>query len=95
MALPDRARVAVWLLPALVAAVVLVLTVAGWYYLARRPTAPVRSTAVLVDAIAALDARYLGRQAETSLEDWASYQAERHRLKTELEAALAAGGPGQ
>ena len=95
VALPRRARVPQWLLPALVAAVVLVLTGAGWHFLARRPRSPTASPAVLLDAIAVPDARYLGREGETSAEDWGSYQMDRGRLKAQLEAALAAGASGQ
>jgi hypothetical protein len=95
VALPGRARVPEWLLPSLVAAVVLVLGGAGWYFLARQPGSPAAPPAGLLDAIAALDARYLGREGETSAEDWGSYQTERRRLKAQLEAALAAGAPGQ
>ena len=93
--LPGRSRVPEGLLPSLVGAVVLVLVGAGWYFLARRPRLPAASPAVLLDAIAALDARYLGREGETSAGDWDSYQTQRRRLKAELEAALAAGAPGQ
>jgi len=95
VALPGRSRVPEGLLPSLVAAVVLVLVGAGWYFLARRPRSPTASPAVLLDAIAALDARYLGRERETSADDWGAYQTERGRLKAGLEAALAAGAQGQ
>jgi hypothetical protein len=93
--LPGRARVPEWLLPSLVAAVVLVLGGSGRHFLARQAASPAASPAVLLDAIAALDARYLGREGETPVEDWGSYQTERRRLKAQLEAALAAGAPGQ
>ena len=95
VALPARSRVPTWLLPALVAAVVFALAGAAWYFLARRSTPPVPSAAVLLDAIAALDARYAGREGETSAEAWLSYQTERRRLKAQLEAALALGAPSQ
>jgi hypothetical protein len=95
VALPGRARVPTWLLPLLVGAVVLVLGGAGWYFLARQPGLPAASPAGLLDAIAALDARYLGREGEISAEDWGAYQSERRRLKAQLEAALAAGAPDQ
>ncbi|MEP7227999.1 MAG: hypothetical protein ABI785_11600 [Gemmatimonadales bacterium] len=95
VALPGQRRVPEGLLPSLVGAVVLVLIGAGWYFLARHPRSPAASPAVLLDKMAALDARYLGREGETSAEDWGSYQTERRRLKAELEAALAAGAPGQ
>jgi len=55
----------------------------------------VADAALLLDAIAALDARYLGRERETSADDWGAYQTERGRLKAGLEAALAAGAQGQ
>ena len=94
VALPGRGRVPDWLLLSLVAVVVLVLGGAGWYSLARRPGSRAASSAALLEAIAALDARYLGREGETSAEEWDSYQSERRRLKAELVAALAAGAPG-
>jgi hypothetical protein len=95
VALPGRSRVPVGLLPSLVGAVVLVLVGAGWYFLARQPRRCPASPAVLLEAIATLDARYLGHEGETTAEDWGSYQTERRRLKAELEAALAAGAPDQ
>ena len=95
VALPGRARVPEWLLPSLVAGVVLVLGGAGWHFLARQSGSPAASPAVLLDAIAALDTRYLGREGDTSAEEWGSYQAERRRLKAQLEAALAVGAPSQ
>jgi len=95
IALSGRARVPGWLLPSLVTAIVVVLMGTAWHFLGRRARAPAPSTAKLLDAIAALDARYLGREEETSAADWDSYQAERRRLKAELEAALAAGAPGR
>jgi hypothetical protein len=48
----------------------------------------------LLDGIAALDARYAGREADTPADEWRAYVAERARLKAELEAALAAAAPG-
>jgi hypothetical protein len=95
VALPGRPRVPEWLLPSLVAAIVLVLGGAGWHFLGRQTVSPAATPAVLLDAIAALDARYLGREAETSAQDWSSYQAERRSLKAQLEAALAADATGQ
>lgn len=43
----------------------------------------------LTDAIARLDAKYLGREHETTSEEWEAYQAERVRLKGLLVSALA------
>ena len=75
---------------ALVAAVALVLGLASWRLLRRhsRGTTP-ESPDRLLDVIAALDARYLGREAETPPEQWQAYEAERARLKAALEATLA------
>lgn len=92
VALPGRARAPEWVLAALVAAVVLVLAGAGWYFLKRQSMLPGASSDELLDAVAALDARYLGREAETSADEWRSYHAERARLKGLLETSLAAGG---
>jgi hypothetical protein len=43
----------------------------------------------LLEALAELDARYAGREAEIPAEEWSGYQDRRARLKTELAAALA------
>ena len=50
------------------------------------------SPALLIDAVAALDARYAGREAEVAPEEWAAYAAERTELKARLTAALAERG---
>jgi hypothetical protein len=77
----------------LVGGLALGLVALGWYALARRQSGRPRSAPDdLVDAIAALDARYLGRRDRTPEDEWESYEVERARLKGELEAALAAGG---
>ncbi len=89
--LPGRKQAPEWLLPTLVTAVVLVLGGAGWY-LVKRPPVPPASYDELLDAVAALDARYLDRQAETAPDEWQLYQSERARLKSLCENALAAKG---
>jgi hypothetical protein len=73
----------------------LILLVAAWR-LVRRPVraTPSEGPGRLLDALAALDARYAGREAELPGEEWRAYQEERARLKTQLEAALAAGAAG-
>jgi hypothetical protein len=43
-----------------------------------------------IEELARLDAMYVGRQAQVSIEEWAAYEAERARLKS---AALAGGRP--
>ncbi len=81
-----------WGLPALVAAVALALGTAAWAVLRSGRRTPSRSPERLLDAIAALDARYAGREAETADDERRQYAAERARLKAELERALAAPG---
>ena len=81
-----------WGLPGLVAVVAVVLAAAAWRVLRRpRPATP-PSAERLLDAIAALDARYAGREGETAADEWQAYVAERTRLKAELERGLAASG---
>ena len=80
-------------LAGLVGVVALTLALAAWRLLRQETrTVPRPASGALLDALAALDARYLGREAETPGHEWRAYEAERARLKTELEAALA--GPG-
>jgi hypothetical protein len=85
----------------LVAGLALVLGAAA-VWLARRPrrAAPLPvagepdETARLLDAVAALDARYAGREAEVPADEWRRYTDERAALKARLELALAAAGHG-
>jgi hypothetical protein len=86
---PGFARTPILVLRGLVAAAALTLALAGWRLMRRRPEAAQES---LLDRLAALDARYLGRQHEVEGGEWAGYQAERARLKRELETALAPRG---
>lgn len=92
--LPGPTQTPNWLLAGLVTALALALGGAGWRSLTRRrsvapaPPDPDR----MLDAIAALDARYAGREGATRAEEWVSYQTERGRLKAALEASLAARG---
>jgi hypothetical protein len=89
ISLPGRARAAECILAVLVAAVVVVLAGSGWYFLNRRAESPAASADELLAAVAALDARYLGREADTDTDAWRFYRAERARLKALLETALA------
>jgi len=73
----------VWLLPGLVALTALGLVLAAWRLIPR----PVPAAVDLVGAIAALDARYLGRESEVSPAEWQRYQSERARLKQQAELA--------
>jgi hypothetical protein len=80
-------------LPVLVGAVAVMLAAAAWWLIRRRPRgAPALLPEQMLDAIAALDARYAGREAETAENEWRRYAAERARLKAELERTLAARG---
>jgi predicted DCC family thiol-disulfide oxidoreductase YuxK len=89
--LPGRPRAPDWILAALVAAVAVALAAAGWRLATRRVT-PRGSTDELLERVADLDARYQGREAEVSAEEWRQYQSERARLKGLLESSLAVRG---
>jgi hypothetical protein len=74
----------------LVGAVALALALAAWRLLRKPSRRSARASPDrLLDAIAALDARYGGREAETPVEEWRRYETERARLKADAEAALA------
>jgi len=107
VALPAGARRnAGRVLAGLVAATVFALALAAWWMLRRRraadgvggaPAVPSvgpggSSAAALLDALAALDGRYQGREHEVPADEWARYEAERARLKAALQAALAGRG---
>jgi hypothetical protein len=89
--LPGARGTPVLLLAGLVMVFALVLGGAGWHLLARRRAAAPAAPSSLLDAVAALDAQYVGREGATGAEEWASYQAQRARLKAALEASLASG----
>jgi hypothetical protein len=79
-----------WVLPLLVGGVALTLVFVGMRALQRRPqtvAAPAYNAAL--EQLARLDAKYAGREAEVAPEEWARYQEERARLKTELASQLA------
>jgi hypothetical protein len=91
--LPSRGPTPYWVLLGLVSGLALGLAAAGWYIVSRRSRQRAAGPAdSLIAAIAVLDARYLGREQETSDQEWQVYQRERARLKAELEASLAASG---
>jgi hypothetical protein len=96
--LPGPPRTPALVLGGLVGAVALSLLVGGWYLLQRHPREQDRPSVAtpadgLLDRLAALDAEYLGREAEIDPGEWAEYQANRARLKDELQTLLAARGP--
>jgi hypothetical protein len=78
-----------WTLPALVGIVATGLGAALYLVLRRRPALAGAAGMGPLDALARLEARYAGREAETGAEEWANYQRERARLKAELESQLA------
>jgi hypothetical protein len=90
--LPGVRRTPTWLLAVLVGTLTLVLAGAGWRLLAKRSMPATPRTGELIDAIAALDVRYAGRESETPVDEWSSYLTERARIRAQLEASLAAGG---
>jgi hypothetical protein len=79
---------------ALVTVLALALLLAAWRILPRRAAAVApayrRDDAdLLLNEVAALDARYQGREAELPAEEWARYLERRAALKAEAAAALA------
>jgi hypothetical protein len=90
--LPGTGWTPRWLLAVLVGTLTLALALAGWRLLAERRVPAAPGTVELVDAIAALDVRYAGREGETPVDEWSSYLTERARIKAHLEASLAARG---
>jgi hypothetical protein len=79
----------------LVAVLALALGVVAAFALRRRrpvPLPPANRVGSLVEQIAGLDAAFAGREHEVDAETWQRYQADRARLRRELDAALAAGG---
>jgi hypothetical protein len=82
-------------LAVLVAAVGVALAVAGWRILRRSPGVPAPAAEPVLDAIAHLDARYVGKESETPAEEWQRYQSERARLKAELASSLATRSGGR
>jgi len=90
--LPGAGSDATPVLAAMVAVLALALLAAAWRML---PRGRAVSTDRLVGEIALLDARYQGREPETTPEEWARYLERRRKLKAELEAALARESGGR
>jgi hypothetical protein len=59
----------------------------------RRPRKAVVSLEALTDRIAELEAKYGGREADVSPEEWNRYREERDHLRAELAAHLASRKP--
>ena len=96
ISLPGAGPGSMPVIAALVAVLALALLVAAWRMLPRRaPLAGARGRGadadLLLNQIAALDARYQGREAETTADEWTRYRERRAALKADAEAALARG----
>ena len=93
IALPGAGFASAPVIGALVTVLALALLLAGWHVLQRRSpagAAPDRAGAnVLLDEIAALDARYQGREADTPADEWSRYVERRAALKAAAAATLA------
>ena len=94
ISLPGAGAAGTPVIAGLVTVLALALLLTAWRILPRR--APAVATAArganadrLLNEIAALDARFEGREAETPAEEWARYLERRAALKTEAAAALA------
>lgn len=84
------------LLLALVGGLGAILLLVAWRVLRRdRGTAVPVQPGSLIERIAALDARYQGREAELPPDEWRRYLDDRARLKAELESALARDRAGR
>jgi hypothetical protein len=96
ISLPGAGAGSTPVIAGLVAALALALLAAGWRMLpGRAPLAGARGRRadadLLLNQIAALDARYQGREAETAADEWTRYCERRAALKADAEAALARG----
>lgn len=92
IALPGAGAGARQVVAVLVSVLALALLLATWRAFARRrprTAAPTGDADGLLNRIAALDARYQGREAETPADEWADYLERRAALKAEAAAALA------
>ena len=91
--LPGAGGSSAPVIAALVGVLALALLLAAWRILPRRtaaaPAARRDDADLLLNEVAALDARYAGREAEVPSEEWAHYLARRADLKAEAAAALA------
>jgi hypothetical protein len=95
LTLPALPRTPVTVLVGLVTAVGLALALAAWRSLRQGRGVPAPAPEPVLDAIAALDARYAGKERETPAEEWQRYQSERARLKAELASSLAMRSAGR
>jgi hypothetical protein len=96
ISLPGAGTSSTPVMAALVSLLALALLLAGWRILPRRRASGARGDAadLLLNEIAALDARYQGREAELPSEEWGRYLERRAALKAEAAAALARASRG-
>jgi hypothetical protein len=98
ISLPGAGRGATPVIAALVSVLALALLLAAWRMLPRQTQPGIRAGRadpdLLLNEIAALDAHYEGREAETSADEWTRYHQRRAVLKAEAVAALARGSRG-
>ena len=92
--LPGAGGSSTTVIAGLVALLALALLLAAWRILPHRAAAaasgsPRNDADLLLNQIAALDARYQGREAELQPEEWTRYLERRAALKAEAAAALA------
>lgn len=97
--LPGAGGASSTVIAALVTVLALALLLAAWRILPRpaagaAPDERRGDADRLLNEIAALDARYQGREGETPSEEWARYLQRRAALKAEAAAALARGSGG-
>ena len=97
VSLPGAGGSSTPVIAGLVAVLALALLLAAWRLLPRRSADPagaaggarVDGADLLLNQIAALDARYQGREAELPAEEWSRYLQRRDALKAAVAAALA------
>ena len=99
IALPGAGASSMPVIAALVSVLALALLLAAWRILRRGPASAPASgrrddVDLLLNEIAALDARYQGREAELPSEEWDRYLERRAALKAEAAAALARASRG-
>lgn len=80
-----------WVIPGLVGGIALILIGVAARAMRRRPVMAVAAGPPLIDQLARLDARFAGQESTATPAEWATYQADRARLKAALQAELARG----
>lgn len=82
-----------WVLPLLVGVVAGALGFVGFRAMRQRPpVVPATAQPAALEQLARLDAKYAGKESAVPPEEWAAYQRDRARLKSELASELARKG---